>query len=145
MEEKKEEKEKITLKEYQEFCKLTAKKFDVPEHEISSWGLGISGEAGDLAGCIKKTLYHGNDQRHGIKENVGDVMWYASMICNYFGWNLQDVLEENLTKLKARYPQGFTEKDAARGNTRIDWQEDKIARPSENSKQSAESNSHKNE
>ena len=116
----------ITLKEYQEFCKLTAKKFDVPEHEIFSWGLGISGEAGDVAGCIKKTFFHKNDQKQGIRENVGDVMWYASMICNYFGWNLQDILEENLAKLKARYPQGFTEKDASRGNTRIDWQEDKV-------------------
>jgi hypothetical protein len=49
------------------------------------------------------------------------------MICNYFGWDLQDILKENLAKLKARYPQGFTEKDASRGNTRIDWQEEKVA------------------
>ena len=129
MAEEKEERKATGLKEYQEFCKLTAKKFDIPEHEIFSWGLGISGEAGDLAGCIKKTFFHGNDQKSGIKENVGDVMWYAAMICNYFGWDLQDVLNENLEKLKKRYPQGhFTEKDASRGNTRIDWQEDKIAK-----------------
>jgi len=121
------EEKKVGLKEYQEFCKLTAKKFDIPEHEIFSWGLGISGEAGDLAGCIKKTFFNGNDQKHGIRENVGDVMWYAAMICNYFGWDLQDILKENLAKLKARYPQGFTEKDASRGNTRIDWQEEKVA------------------
>jgi NTP pyrophosphatase (non-canonical NTP hydrolase) len=116
------EKEKISsIKEYQEFCKLTAKKFDVPEHEILSWGLGISGEAGDVAGCIKKTFFHKNDQKQGIRENIGDVIWYASMICNYYGWDLQEILEENLEKLKARYPQGFTEKDASRNNTRIDW------------------------
>ncbi len=128
--EEKDSKERVStnLKEYQEFCKATAKKFDVPEHEIFSWGLGISGEAGDVAGCIKKTFFHGNDQRQGIRENIGDTMWYSAMICNYFGWNLQDILNENLEKLKKRYPQGhFTEKDAARNNTRIDWQEEKVA------------------
>ncbi len=126
--EEKENKKKISLQEYQKFCKATAKKFDISEHEIFSWGLGISGEAGDVAGCIKKTFFHGNDQRQGIRENIGDVMWYSAMICNYFGWDLQEILNENIEKLKKRYPQGkFTEKDASRGNTRIDWQEDKIA------------------
>jgi NTP pyrophosphatase (non-canonical NTP hydrolase) len=129
MEEKKEEQERIaaSLRDYQEFCKLTAKKFEVPEHEIFAWGLGIAGEAGDVAGCIKKTSFHGNDQKQGVRENIGDVMWYAAMICNYYGWTLQDILNENLDKLKARYPNGFNIKDASRGNTRIDWQEDKIA------------------
>lgn len=122
-EDKNEERKASSLKEYQEFCKLTARKFDPPEHEIFTWGLGIAGEAGDVAGCIKKTFTHGNDQRQGIKENIGDVMWYSAMICNYFGWDLQEILNSNLEKLKSRYPQGFTEKDASRNNTRIDWNE----------------------
>jgi hypothetical protein len=46
------------LKDYQEFVKSIAKKFDDPEKELMTWGLGISGEAGDVAGCIKKTISH---------------------------------------------------------------------------------------
>ena len=113
----------MDLKNYQKLCRKTAKKFKRKEDAIISWGLGISGEAGDVAGCIKKTLYHGNDQREGIRENVGDVMWYLAMICNFYGWNLEDILKENIEKLKARYPKGFTEKAAKRKNTRIDWME----------------------
>jgi NTP pyrophosphatase (non-canonical NTP hydrolase) len=109
------------LKEYQELCKLTAKKFETKELEILSWVLGISGEAGDVDSCIKKTVSHKNDQKEGIKENIGDTLWYMAMICNYYGWSLHEILSENLEKLKARYPQGFTEKDAARGGTRVDW------------------------
>jgi len=109
------------LKEYQNICKMSAKKFDDPNHEIFTWGLGIAGEAGDVAGCIKKTFAHGNDQKEGIKENIGDTLWYAAMICNYFGWEMQDVLEENITKLKKRYPDGFTTEDAKRNGTRTDW------------------------
>jgi len=111
------------LKEYQELCRKTAKKFKNKEKELFTWGLGIAGEAGDIAGCIKKTLSHNNDQKQGIKENIGDTLWYAAMICNYFNWNMDKVLEENIKKLKKRYPKGFTAKALQRKGTRVDWNE----------------------
>ena len=114
----------MNLKEYQELCQTTAKKFGDREKELASWGLGVAGEAGDLAGCIKKTLFHSNDQRNGIRENIGDTMWYLAMICNHFDWNLEDVLLENIVKLKKRYSDGFSEKEAQRKGTRIDWMEE---------------------
>jgi NTP pyrophosphatase (non-canonical NTP hydrolase) len=113
--------EKKSLKEFQDLCKVTAKKFENPEKEILTWGLGITGEAGDVASCIKKTFAHDNDQKQGIRENIGDTLWYAAMICNFFGWDMQEILEENIGKLKKRYPNGFTIEDAKRENTRIDW------------------------
>ncbi len=113
----------MNLKEYQKLCKRTTTKFEPPITEILTWGLGIAGEAGDVAGCIKKIYAHKNDQKEGIKENLGDVMWYVAMICNYFGWDLEQVLEGNIKKLEKRYPKGFTIKDAKRGGTRKDWNE----------------------
>ncbi len=129
------------LQEYQKLCKKTAQKFnDKPakskafrrarhnaerlwarEKEILTWGLGLVGEAGDVGGCIKKTFSHKNDQRTGIKENLGDTLWYAAMICNYFHWDLDEILKENIEKLKKRYPKGFAEKAAKRKG--IDWNE----------------------
>jgi NTP pyrophosphatase (non-canonical NTP hydrolase) len=111
------------LKDYQKFCKTIAKKFNDPEKEIMTWGLGISGEAGDVAGCIKKTYSHGNDQKSGIRENIGDTLWYAAAICNFFGWDLAEILDENVSKLGKRYPKGFTSKRAGRKGKRIDWNE----------------------
>ena len=111
---------------YQRMCKVTAKKFDNEEKEILTWGLGIAGEAGDVASCIKKTFAHDNDQRQGIRENIGDTLWYAAMICNYFNWNMEDILEENIEKLKKRYPNGFTTEHASRDGTRVDWNEGEI-------------------
>lgn len=113
----------MNLKEYQEACKRTAKEFSSPELEISTWGLGITGEAGDVASCIKKTFAHNNNQKQGIKENLGDTLWYAAMICNFFGWDFQDILKENIEKLKERYPGGFTIEDAKREGGKIDWSE----------------------
>jgi len=116
--------EKVSdLKEYQELCKATAVPFDNRDNEILTWGLGVAGEAGDVASCIKKTVIHKNDQREGIKENLGDAMWYMAMICNFFGWDFQEILNANIEKLKKRYPEGWSFKDAQRNGTKIDWNE----------------------
>ena len=111
----------MNLKEYQETCKKTSEKFETDEKEILTWGLGVAGEAGDVVSCIKKTFSHNNDQKLGIRENIGDTMWYIAMICNFFNWDMDKVLEENIEKLKKRYPNGFTFEDAKRD--RIDWNE----------------------
>lgn len=111
----------ISLQEYQQFCKKTAGKFESKEFEIFTWGLGITGEAGDVASCIKKTFAHKNDKTDGIKENLGDTLWYITAICNFFGWGLQEVIDLNVNKLKARYPEGFTIEKAKR--RMVDWNE----------------------
>ena len=114
----------MNLKGYQELCKKTARVFDNKEREIMAWGLGIAGEAGDVAGCIKKTYAQDEVQILGIRENLGDTMWYIAMICNFYGWNFDDVLRENIDKLSKRYKSGgFTTDEARRDGTRIDWNE----------------------
>ena len=111
----------MELDKYQEECKRTVKEFESDKIKIMTWGLGISGEAGDVAGCIKKTFAHDNDQKNGIRENLGDTMWYIANICNFFNWDLNEILEENMIKLRKRYPNGFTSKDAKR--ERVNWNE----------------------
>lgn len=87
-----------------------------------TWGLGIAGEAGDVAGCVKKTYSQGDNQKAGIRENLGDTMWYIAMICNFYGWKLDDVLKENTVKLERRHPKGFSYK-GCRSDKRRDWNE----------------------
>lgn len=112
----------MELNRYQELCKKTSKKFDIPDLEIATWGLGVVGGAGDIASCIKKVFAHKNySVKEGIKENIGDMLWYTAMICNFFGWKLEDILQGNLDKLEKRYPEGFTFKDAQRGGTMTKW------------------------
>ena len=72
--------------------------------------LGLAGEAGELLDLIKKWIFHGKplDEEHAKKE-LGDVMWYVAEISHSFGWSLDEVMEMNIDKLKARYPHGFSE------------------------------------
>ena len=112
----------MDLKEYQKLCKKTAKKFRDKEKEILTLGLGISGEAGDVAGCIKKTVGHKDNQKKGIRENLGDTMWYIATIADFYHWDLNKILEENIAKLQKRHPKGFSHKTAKKDKRR-DWNE----------------------
>ncbi len=110
----------MDLNEYQKLCQKTAVKIRNKEKELMTWGLGVSGEAGDVAGCIKKTIIHRDNQKEGIRENVGDTLWYLAMICNFFGWNLEDIMKENIKKLEKRHSKGFSHR-ATRKDKRKDW------------------------
>ena len=80
--------------------------------------LGLSGEAGEFNDMIKKWIFHEKefDVEHAKKE-VGDIMWYIAMLCESFGWNLDEIMQMNVDKLKARYPDGF---DVHRANNRAE-------------------------
>ena len=112
------------LKKYQEFVASIARPDKNKDMEICNWGLGIAGEAADAASCIKKTVFHGNDQTAGLKENLGDTMWYIGAICNHYGWTIEEVLIENQEKLSKRYHEGkFNKEQANRNGEMTDWNE----------------------
>lgn len=71
-------------------------------------GLGIAGEAGEVADIIKKELGHGHaaDPVKMAKE-IGDVLWYIAVLSDAYGYSLSEVATMNIEKLKARYPEGF--------------------------------------
>ena len=71
--------------------------------------LGLSGEVGELNDMIKKWIFHEADidSQHLMKE-LGDVLWYVALICESCGWSMEAVMELNIEKLKARYPEGFS-------------------------------------
>lgn len=75
--------------------------------------LGLSGEVGELNDMVKKFIFHGTpmDEVH-FKKEIGDIMWYIALICHTCGYDLDEILEMNISKLKARYPQGFNVVDA---------------------------------
>lgn len=80
--------------------------------------LGLTGEAGEVSDLVKKGIFHekGIDLEH-LKKELGDCAWYLAMICDACGFTLDDVMQTNIDKLKARYPKGF---DTYRANNRVE-------------------------
>ena len=75
--------------------------------------LGIMSEAGEIADVFKKNLsYKTPIDWINVKEELGDLMWYIAGLCDINGFSLEEIMEININKLKARFPKGFTEYDA---------------------------------
>ena len=75
---------------------------------LSNIGLGLTGEAGEVADILKKYLHH----RHDLDVNelileLGDVLYYICWLCLQIGVDFSELCFENMEKLNARYPNGF--------------------------------------
>jgi len=79
------------------------------------WSLGLSGEAGEFADLMKKAHGHGHelDKNKAAKE-LGDVLWYVSVLAKSLGFTLSEIATMNVVKLMNRYPNGFTVEDSKR-------------------------------
>lgn len=81
--------------------------------ELAFNALGLAGEAGECADYVKKALWHsaGLDMVK-LANELGDVMWYLAAICTLAGLDLSEIMAANITKLKVRYPNGFSVVDS---------------------------------
>ena len=68
---------------------------------------GLVGEIGELHSLYQKVYQgHSFDGHHAMSE-LSDMMWFIAEYCTAMGWNLDDVMQYNIDKLIARYPDGF--------------------------------------
>jgi NTP pyrophosphatase (non-canonical NTP hydrolase) len=107
-----------------------AKTTDIPDYEVVNrrllnWrtirflhaAMGICTETGELMDALKKHLIYGKDiDNINVVEEVGDLFWYVAILADAFEFTFEDSMEKNIAKLKARYPNRFTEKDATLRN-----------------------------
>lgn len=98
----------MTGNEYQKLAMRTCsiprdRKEDMARHAI----FGLASEAGEVAGIMQKKYQgHEIDIEH-VKKELGDCMWMIAEACEAFDISLDDVMQTNIDKLKARYPEGF--------------------------------------
>ena len=70
--------------------------------------MGLCGEAGEAIDLVKKHLAQGHTlDRDALIKELGDVAWYLAETAYALDVPLEEVLQGNIDKLKARYPQGF--------------------------------------
>ena len=72
--------------------------------------LGLAAESGEFCEIPKKMLFQGKplnaENVHHMKRELGDIMWYWINACRALNLDPDDVIAENVNKLKARYPGG---------------------------------------
>lgn len=100
----------MTPNEYQELAGVTLPKdkYTSQRDVLTLGALGLAGETGEVVDVIKKHLYHDRPlDKDAILKELGDVAWYLATLCTALDFRLSDVLEANIAKLKARWPDGF--------------------------------------
>lgn len=72
--------------------------------------LGISSEVGEIAEaiCTKDPVDLVN-----LREEAGDLLWYVAMLLRTLGTDFETEMERNINKLRVRFPDKFTQQDAA--------------------------------
>lgn len=122
----------MTPSEYQKLCKRT----ECPQPVVyqkdtkDPWiqtlidkpallhgALGIASEGGELLAEMQRWIWYKKDLNEtNIKEEIGDVLWYVAEICNALGWDMGEVMTANISKLKTRYPEKYTDHLSAEEN-----------------------------
>ena len=72
--------------------------------------IGLSSESGEFIEIVKKAVFQGkpldSDVQFHLKRELGDIMWYVANACRTLDLTLDDIISENVDKLKSRYPGG---------------------------------------
>ena len=100
----------MTINEYQAAALRTAQteKFLASDLLLNS-ALGLCGESGEVADLVKKHIFQGHDiDFDHIAKELGDISWYLAVGAYAIGYDLETILQMNVDKLKARYPNGFS-------------------------------------
>lgn len=97
----------MTGNEYQKLAARTINK-GLTNKQMGYHALhGMVGEIGEIHGIYQKAYQgHKVDDEH-LKKECGDLAWFLAELCTAKEWNLDDIMQMNIDKLKARYPLGF--------------------------------------
>jgi len=104
----------MNFKEFQAAVLTTLSKDYYPQnHDIMHAIYGISTEAGELLDALKKATYYGKPlDKVNLKEETGDLLYYVAVLCHCCRWDLEDVFDVVIKKLRTRYPEGFSQHHA---------------------------------
>ena len=100
----------LTMDDYQKLAERTSGAGQTGERRQIIAALGLAGEAGEFANMIKKLTAHGhNIPVEDLADELGDVLWYLAEAATASGLSLNHIAQNNIEKLRARYPEGFSE------------------------------------
>lgn len=96
-------------KEYQKLAMRTCSiPYDDKNGRLHHAVFGLASEAGEVSGIMQKVFQgHEFDKEH-MKKELGDCLWMIAEACEALDFTMDEVMQLNIDKLKARYPEGFS-------------------------------------
>lgn len=105
----------MNFTDYQTKSRATAK-YPAIGHGVIYPTLGLTNEAGEVAGKIKKVFRDKGGEvnaetREALKSELGDVLWYLSQVATELDLSLDEIAEANIVKLLDRQARGKIQGD----------------------------------
>lgn len=100
----------MNINEYQQVA-LTTANYPPISHSCIYPALGLANETGEVLGKLKKVWRDDNgvfttEKLNSLFDELGDVLWYLSVLSHELGFKLEDIAEHNKNKLKSRQERG---------------------------------------
>ena len=107
----------VTSEESKDYIPFNSRCFEIqsgddgiPIHRLITAALGMGAESGEFTEVVKKIVFQGKpvneDNIFHMKRELGDIMWYVAQACMSLDTTIDEIIEMNVDKLKARYPGG---------------------------------------
>lgn len=92
---------------YSEFVDRGVSLEDDTQRERLLLGLaGLAGESGEVVDVLKKHIFHGKElSAIELIHEMGDVLWYYTLIMDTIGIQWDEIVALNYKKLTERYPE----------------------------------------
>jgi NTP pyrophosphatase (non-canonical NTP hydrolase) len=85
---------------YMDFTRKTAKYPKRREKEYLM--IGLMNEAGEVGGAFKKEIRDRVDNTELIIDEMGDVLWYLTRLCDVYDIKISELMMNNIDKLFSR-------------------------------------------
>ena len=78
--------------------------------QLLTAALGLTAESGEFTEVVKKMVFQGKPYNEEnvfhMKRELGDICWYLAQAFMALDTNFDEILDMNIEKLSARYPDG---------------------------------------
>ncbi len=101
----------MTINEYQTLAMTTLNPELSQKDVLINSVMGLCGESGEAIDIVKKWLAQGHGlDKEKLAAELGDIAWYLAEAAYALQIPLEQILQGNIDKLRARYPEGFEAK-----------------------------------
>jgi NTP pyrophosphatase (non-canonical NTP hydrolase) len=107
----------MTGKEYQSLALTTLNPALEKKDVLINAVMGLCGESGEAIDLVKKHLHQGHPlDKEKLSKELGDIAWYLAEAATALDVDLEDILAQNIEKLRQRYPEGFSRQRSVHRN-----------------------------
>ena len=97
----------FSFKEYQSAARRTQNPDLTPRERLEHATWLLAAEVGEVLGLHQKK-HQGHILNYvELRKEIGDVLWGLAELCDVYKFDMGMIAEENIAKLKRRFPDGF--------------------------------------